>query len=84
MVKEYRGPTMGQLVVLVLLGACLWVVANMVLDNYRQARAEQAIQDVLTSPVALNASIDNTTEQIQTLCIAKGYTEAECKKILGN
>lgn len=82
MVKEYRGPTMGQLVVLVLLGACLWVVANMVLDNYRQARAEQAVQNVLKSPEALNVSLDDTAEQIQALCVSKGYTEAYCKKFL--
>lgn len=71
-------------IVLILLGGAVYIGANMWLDSYREHHAAEEVAQVLNSPAAMNASLDQIAEGTQQLCMAKGYSEAYCKKLLSN
>lgn len=74
----------GKAIGLLIAAAVLYVFANMVLDDARQYRAEQAIRTALNSPQVQQVQLAQIAETTQALCVAKGYSEDYCKKFLSN
>lgn len=82
--REPRRLSLGDLIVFAFISAALYIGATMWIDSYREHHAAEVVAQALSSPAVMNSQLDSIEAQTRQLCIAQGYSESECKKMLGN